>query len=356
MKFISNKLVFFFVFVLITFLIQDANCFKSEQISKILKKNGNPSILKLSSRNYKNIICEDRDYHLFVYLTATNPQINCVTCFQFQPIYEILASSYSKENNINSIKDSQNGDETPIFFAIADFGVSQNQREIFQSYKITSVPKLYYYSPTNVTKNDLIADVHDEYVFSFSSSTIDKDEVLGDFRNWIYETTNQRIKIYKPINYSNIFLTSVISIIIVFIFKTFYSTILNKVLLNKNVWSSFSILLIILFISGYMFNTIRNVPYLKIDPNGGSAVEYFVSGQQQQLGIETQIVSMLYAVLSVSVVVLIKSVPQIYNAKVNYVTTLFFVSLILLLASSLVCIFHKKSPGYPYYLLHIFDL
>jgi len=58
---------------------------------------------------------------------------------------------------------------------------------------------------------------------------------------------------------------------------------------NRNIWAAFSLISILLFTSGHMFNRIRNVPYVAGDQHG--RINYFASGFQSQFGLETQIVA-----------------------------------------------------------------
>lgn len=61
------------------------------------------------------------------------------------------------------------------------------------------------------------------------------------------------------------------------------------ILQNRNIWASISLISILLFTSGHMFNHIRKVPYVTGDGRGG--ISYFVAGFQSQLGLETQIIA-----------------------------------------------------------------
>jgi oligosaccharyltransferase complex subunit gamma len=66
---------------------------------------------------------------------------------------------------------------------------------------------------------------------------------------------------------------------------------LSPILQSRNLWAAISLMVILLFISGHMFNHIRKVPYVTGDGRGG--INYIVPGFQQQLGLETQIVAAL---------------------------------------------------------------
>jgi oligosaccharyltransferase complex subunit gamma len=58
---------------------------------------------------------------------------------------------------------------------------------------------------------------------------------------------------------------------------------------NRNLWAAISLIAILLFTSGQMFNHIRKVPYVAGDGQGG--ITYFAGGFQNQFGMETQIVA-----------------------------------------------------------------
>ena len=58
---------------------------------------------------------------------------------------------------------------------------------------------------------------------------------------------------------------------------------------NRNLWATISLIIILAFTSGHMFNHIRKVPYVTGDGHGG--VSYFAGGFSNQFGIETQIIA-----------------------------------------------------------------
>jgi oligosaccharyltransferase complex subunit gamma len=61
------------------------------------------------------------------------------------------------------------------------------------------------------------------------------------------------------------------------------------VLQNRNLWAAFSLITVLLFTSGHMFNHIRKVPYVSGDGKGG--ISYFAGGFSNQFGLESQIVA-----------------------------------------------------------------
>jgi oligosaccharyltransferase complex subunit gamma len=58
---------------------------------------------------------------------------------------------------------------------------------------------------------------------------------------------------------------------------------------NRNLWAAISLIAILLFTSGHMYNHIRKVPYVSGDGKGG--ISYFAGGFSNQFGMETQIVA-----------------------------------------------------------------
>jgi oligosaccharyltransferase complex subunit gamma len=64
---------------------------------------------------------------------------------------------------------------------------------------------------------------------------------------------------------------------------------LLPIIQNRNLWAGISLIAILLFTSGHMFNHIRKVPYVAGDGRGG--ISYFAGGFSNQYGLETQIVA-----------------------------------------------------------------
>jgi hypothetical protein len=67
--------------------------------------------------------------------------------------------------------------------------------------------------------------------------------------------------------------------------------LLAPIIHNRNLWAAISLILILLFTSGHMFNHIRQVPY--VAGNGRGGISYFAGGFSNQFGMETQIIAAL---------------------------------------------------------------
>jgi len=94
--------------------------------------------------------------------------------------------------------------------------------------------------------------------------------------------------IQRPLNYIRIvtFTTTILGGLS--FFGIAYPYVL-PVIQNRNSWAGISLITILLFTSGHMFNHIRKVPYVAGDGKGG--ISYFAGGFSNQFGLETQIVA-----------------------------------------------------------------
>lgn len=92
----------------------------------------------------------------------------------------------------------------------------------------------------------------------------------------------------RPVNYMKIVSAITLSMGAVTVF-TVLSPYVLPIIRNRNIWAAISLIAILLFTSGHMFNHIRRVPYVVGDGKGG--ISYFAGGFSTQFGMETQIVA-----------------------------------------------------------------
>ena len=95
-------------------------------------------------------------------------------------------------------------------------------------------------------------------------------------------------QIVRPINYIRIVVVTTVALGLVTLVSVAWPYIL-PILQNRNLWAAISLIIILLFTSGHMFNHIRKVPYVSGDGKGG--ISYFAGGFSNQFGLETQIVA-----------------------------------------------------------------
>ena len=94
--------------------------------------------------------------------------------------------------------------------------------------------------------------------------------------------------VVRPINYTRIAVTVTVLLGLFTLITVAYPYI-TPVIQNRNLWAGISLISILLFTSGHMFNHIRKVPY--VAGNGRGGISYFAGGFQNQYGMETQIVA-----------------------------------------------------------------
>ena len=98
--------------------------------------------------------------------------------------------------------------------------------------------------------------------------------------------------IHRPLNYVRIVAVTT-TILGLITFFSVASPYILPVIQNRNLWAAISLITILLFTSGHMFNHIRKVPY--ISGNGKGGITYFAGGFSNQFGLETQIVAAMCA-------------------------------------------------------------
>ena len=146
---------------------------------------------------------------------------------------------------------------------------------------------------------------------------------------------------------------------------------LLPILQNRNLWAAISLIAILLFTSGHMFNHIRKVPYVVGDGHGG--VSYFAGGFSNQYGLETQIVAAMCklfvlivsddesphhepcltetdGLLSFATISLALKVPRISDPRTQQVAVIVWCGIIFVMYSFLLSVFRIKNGGYPFWL------
>lgn len=109
-------------------------------------------------------------------------------------------------------------------------------------------------------------------------------------RDWVSRHLPEGPKpvIYRPFNYVRIVTITTIMLGTITFVSVAWPYVLPFIQ-NRNLWAAISLITILLFTSGHMFNHIRKVPYVAGDGKGG--ISYFAGGFSNQFGLETQIVA-----------------------------------------------------------------
>ncbi|KAF9887568.1 Oligosaccharide translocation protein rft1 [Aspergillus nanangensis] len=278
--------------------------------------------IELDDASYGEITASPRDYYVSVLLTATESRYGCILCREFQPEWELISRSWNKGSKPDGLK---------MLLATLDFN---NGKGTFQKLMLQTAPVLLVFPPTigPFAKVDTAP-----LKFDFSGP-ISADQLY----TWIIRHLPEGPKppLVRPINYTRLVsaVTMLMGVVTLF---TVLSPYVLPIIRNRNIWAAFSLIAILLFISGHMFNHIRKVPYVVGDGKGG--ISYFAGGFSNQFGMETQIVAAIYAVLSFATIALAIKVPRIADPKAQQIAVVIWGTVLLGMYSFLLSVFKAKN-------------
>lgn len=315
--------------LLLVYITAVSCAYSNHDMKELVKKNGKNKVISLKETNFERFLNGPRDYHVVLMLSSTSPQFNCPLCIEFKPEYDLVANSWFQDHP-DGVDDGKD-----VYFLYGDF---MQTKLLFQKMKMTSIPKLYYLKPSTVSTNEAWMNELDEYQFFQGQHS----QLLS---TWLGDLTQHKFNLYVPVNYNRVIFNAVVTFTLCVLAKVFFGQV-RSIFFSKFLWIGLSIISVLLFTSGYMFTQIRQAPYVREHPDG--KVEYFMAGQQMQLGIETQIVSFGYGILSLLFVALVKKIPQIKHPKVQLIATATVSLSIYVGFSFLLSFFGMKSPGYPF--------
>lgn len=299
----------------------------SEQMRQLKTQNG---VIRLTDKTFSSIVEGPRDYTVAVLLTADGIQYGCQFCKIVSPQYQLVGHSWRKLHP----------DGKDLYFAIADIADCPGA---YQMLGLSHAPNLYVYGPT---------DEKSSVVYGFDSYTFPQSEdQLGSFVKYFSKLSGEQINIIEPFHWDRVALTSTIVAGLVLIIVFAHKPLLGLIR-AKQVWVAISLVSIIMFIAGHMFNMIRKTPYVVSDGKGG--VTYFVGGHSNQIAVETQIIAVTYVTLAFATISLITKAPKIKNEQAQMFLVSSLCLIILVAYSFLLEKFHIKNGGYPYHLLRIF--
>ncbi|KAK8124570.1 uncharacterized protein PG998_000329 [Apiospora kogelbergensis] len=277
--------------------------------------------VKLADSSYKKLTASPRDYSVAILLTAMDARFGCQLCREFQPEWELLSKSWLRGDKKA---------ESRTIFGVLDFA---DGRDTFISLSLQTAPVLVFF-PQRLALTPFLASK----VLPLSAEQV---------QAWIARHLPGRPHpaVKRPVNYVA-WAVGVVSTLGIAGALAKAGPYILPIVQNRNAWAAISLIGILMFTSGHMFNQIRKVPYVAGDGHGG--ISYFSSGFQNQLGMETQIIAFIYGLLSFSAIALIMKVPRVADAKKQQVWVLLWSAILFLLYSFLLSIFRIKNGGYPF--------
>ncbi|KAH8685937.1 hypothetical protein BGZ60DRAFT_396503 [Tricladium varicosporioides] len=302
----------------------------ADKFSQFHTKALSANPLKLDDGVYSQLTAGARNYSVAILLTALESRFGCVLCREFQPEWDLLSKSWIKGDRQGASR---------MLFGTLDFIDGKNT---FQSLGLQTAPVLLLFQPTigpyAVTETGPIR-------YDFTNGPQSAEQI----HSWLTRFLDGRPhpQVQRPINWvRGIAVTTTILGTITFLSVAW--PYLLPVIQNRNVWAAISLIAILLFTSGHMFNHIRKVPYVAGDGRGG--VSYFAGGFSNQFGLETQIVAAMYGLLSFATISLALKVPRIADPKTQQIAVIIWGGVIFVMYSFLLSVFRIKNGGYPFWL------
>ncbi|KAL8740957.1 MAG: hypothetical protein Q9190_006392 [Brigantiaea leucoxantha] len=286
--------------------------------------------LKLDDSAYDQLTASPRNYSTAVLLTALEARFGCQLCREFQPEWELIARSWTKGDRHG---------QSRMLHGTLDFA---DGKGTFQKLMLQTAPVLLFFPPT-VGPHAQSDGQPIRYDFTMGPQSAEQ------IHEWIkrHLPSGSYPAIHRPLNYFRIVGGTTAALGVVSFFSIASPYIL-PVIQNRNLWAAISLITILLFTSGHMFNHIRKVPYVAGDGKGG--ISYFAGGFSSQYGLETQIVAAMYATLSFATIALAMRVPRMTDPKKQQIAVFVWGGVILGMYSFLLSVFRVKNGGYPFHL------
>ncbi|KAF9929149.1 oligosaccharyl transferase subunit ost3/OST6 [Linnemannia zychae] len=305
---------------------KDAEALLQKKVSRLeAKAIKNQGIIQLDSAAFEDVLAKPRNYSMVVLFTAISPEFNCVPCMNFDPEYKMVASGWSKLAN-----------KSQLFFGVLDFKAGQT---IFQKFGMNSAPSVLYFPPSSNMANDPSMDRYDFGRSGFQAEA---------FAAWLHSRSGIKVPVQRPIDVMALAVKVIGTFTAIFVVSVLARKG-RKMFTSRYLWSTMSLITIFVMISGHMWNQIRQPPY-SVPARGGSS-GVFAQGFQNQFGLETQIIAVIYALLTASAIALIAVVPRIENPLAQRFAVWICMGFFTFVFSVLIQVFRLKNPGYPFTLM-----
>ncbi|KAL7904412.1 oligosaccharyl transferase [Trichoderma velutinum] len=296
-----------------------------EEFNRLAQRS---SPIKLNDATYASLTTAPRNHSVAVLLTALETRFGCQLCQEFQPEWDLLGKSWTRGDKTG---------ESRLLFGTLDFA---DGRETFISLGLQTAPVLMLFHPT---VGPHAATSPEPARYDFTAGPPAAEQVHSWLSRQLPDRPHPAVK--RPINWLR-WASTVTLVLGVGTALVSASSYVLPIIQNRNIWASISLIAILLFTSGHMFNHIRKVPYIVGDGKGG--VSYIAGGFQNQLGLETQIVAAIYGVLSFCAITLAVKVPRMTDSKTQQVAVVVWSITLFLVYSFLLSVFRVKNGGYPF--------
>ncbi|KAI9764386.1 MAG: oligosaccharyl transferase subunit ost3/OST6, partial [Candelina submexicana] len=218
--------------------------------------------LWLDDALYDHLTAAPRNHTLAVLLTALETKYGCALCREFQPEWDLIARSWLKGDKTG---------QSRVLYGTLDFA---DGKGVFQRLMLQTAPVLLLFQPTvgpnaKLDGQPIRYDFNNGYDHSliFGATVPQSAEQVHAYIAR-HVASDVRPPIVRPVNYIRIVAvtTAVLGLISFFSVASPY---ILPIIQNRNLWAAISLIAVLLFTSGHMFNHIRKVPYVAGDGKGG---------------------------------------------------------------------------------------
>lgn len=229
--------------------------------------------VSLDDSSFPRLTSAPRNHTAAVILTALETRFGCQMCREFQPEWELLTKSWLRGDKEGASR---------VVFSTLDF---VDGKQVFQSLGLQTAPVLLLFTPT--VGPDAKGD-GSPYRFDFQTGPQSAENVHAWITRNLPASAEPRPSVYRPFNWIKFIGVTTTVLGLITATYTLWPYI-SPILYNRNLWAALSIIAILLFTSGHMFNHIRGAPY--VAGNGKGGIQYFAGGFQNQFGLESQLVA-----------------------------------------------------------------
>ncbi|KAL8798095.1 MAG: hypothetical protein Q9182_006959 [Xanthomendoza sp. 2 TL-2023] len=324
------RLGFAILYGLLPFLCVAARFQKAGKFDQFHPKFTSNPPMSLDDASYERITAAPRDYTVVVLLTALEARFGCQLCRDFQLEWDVVGRSW--------VRGDKKGDSR-LLLGTLDFA---DGRGTFQKLMLQTAPIMMLFPPTTGPN----ANPKSQAIrYDFTTGAQSAEQV----NDWIIRhlPAGPRPPIHRPVDYVRL-ITVTTAILGLVSFFSVAAPYIIPVIQNRNLWAAISLITILLFISGHMFNHIRKVPYVSGDGKGG--ISYFAGGFSNQFGLETQIVAAMYGTLSFATIALALKVPRMVDPRRQQIAVVVWGGVVFVMYSFLLSVFRVKNGGYPFHL------
>ncbi|KAI9209637.1 uncharacterized protein BJ171DRAFT_484611 [Polychytrium aggregatum] len=298
---------------------------KVEKLNDLYKPG---EIFELETTSFLRFSEKPRNYSLVVVLTALSSEHQCEPCRDFRKEEKLVASALASTF-------------TPghVYFTSLDF---KNGRDIFVTLKLTNVPYILHFPPTEGPNAKSIPDEYEVYDIPMGGL------LAESVAKWISNVAKIEppVTIKRPIDYTK-YAPLAGSVVILLASLYIAGPAIVLIFQSKHIWTAIAMAWILTFTSGYMWNQIRGAPYQGRQRNGQP--EMISPSYQNQYQVETQMVGTFYGLISLLFVGLAVKFPGSSNLNIQRISSVILLIAFLGAFSLLVKVYNFKHGGqYPF--------